>query len=675
MALTGLIYNTSKENDREQWRRSLAEAGLTLVDGSFEEGTTVNSKTDAVWHIAAGQCYSWAGTLPKTVAAGSTPATAGGIAIDAWVEIDQVTLRSQLESSKGSNLISYTLPVSNTTTRTITSKFADEVSIKDFGAMGDGITDDSDAIQAAIEYAESLPQLQIFPYTPVSIYAPPGVYIHSKPLRVTQPIHFVGRGVEYKAVLPFTPLTINVQGGGTETYHGQFLCLNGVKNADSSQGQLRSGLKFSAGILLNANDVTFNNIYMERFTNAHIGCTLQNSAQDALIVGPSCWGLTTHVSIENFYRYAIHLLDRSAVNGAALHVDIWGNFKAGSAGILFDVGSACNGVTVTGYIEKVDYGIIAARSTGALLLSGVDFEQCTNRVLQASSDGSDGLTIGRITFKGCYLHSIGASKIYAERTEVVVEGCTMHQATADYETDSAGTGHILADNNDYLVGYAGVVPGSNVDLIFREGLVREDRIYQPVKSTTFADIIKNHYQFKDSPNTLSSYIKYQNMWNGTDSKYDQESTWAVSDYYPATSLQRWCGVTLSTIGSPTLKPIGDNVVNLGLPSARYLSVFSTNGVQQTSDERQKNVETILDKEIAIGMELAKEMIKFTWKDKVDTKQHFGCSAQKVILAFAKNGLIAEDYGVITKCPLTGIYSVNYAELQSLCIAALASKLI
>lgn len=70
MALTGLIYNTSKENDREQWRRSLAEAGLTLVDGSFEEGTTVNSKVDAVWHIAAGQCYSWSGLFPKTVPAG-----------------------------------------------------------------------------------------------------------------------------------------------------------------------------------------------------------------------------------------------------------------------------------------------------------------------------------------------------------------------------------------------------------------------------------------------------------------------------------------------------------------------------------------------------------------------------------------------------------------------------
>lgn len=84
MALTGLIYNTSKGNDREQWRRSLAEAGLTLVDGSFEEGATANSKTDAIWHIAAGQCYSWGGGFPKAVPAKSTPETTGGIGSGTW---------------------------------------------------------------------------------------------------------------------------------------------------------------------------------------------------------------------------------------------------------------------------------------------------------------------------------------------------------------------------------------------------------------------------------------------------------------------------------------------------------------------------------------------------------------------------------------------------------------
>ena len=84
-SITGINTNF-EQNSREQWRRSLAEAGLTLVSGSFEEGATVSNKTDAVWHIAAGQCYTWAGSLPKAIPANSTPSNTGGISGNAWVK-------------------------------------------------------------------------------------------------------------------------------------------------------------------------------------------------------------------------------------------------------------------------------------------------------------------------------------------------------------------------------------------------------------------------------------------------------------------------------------------------------------------------------------------------------------------------------------------------------------
>ena len=95
------------DNLREQWRRQLAEVGLTLVDGSFEEGATVSAATDAVWHIAGGQCYTWGGTLPKTVPAGSTPETAGGVgvAIGAWVSVGDASFRSVLSKNDGYSYI------------------------------------------------------------------------------------------------------------------------------------------------------------------------------------------------------------------------------------------------------------------------------------------------------------------------------------------------------------------------------------------------------------------------------------------------------------------------------------------------------------------------------------------------------------------------------------------
>lgn len=105
MALTGLVYSASKENDREQWRHILAEVGLALVSGSFEEGATVSSKEDVVWYSALGSCYSWDGAFPKTVAAGSTPIASGGVGVGAWLPVDGTTLRSELSSTDGINLI------------------------------------------------------------------------------------------------------------------------------------------------------------------------------------------------------------------------------------------------------------------------------------------------------------------------------------------------------------------------------------------------------------------------------------------------------------------------------------------------------------------------------------------------------------------------------------------
>lgn len=576
----------------------------------------------------------------------------------------------------GSGEVGYKLSPVATVLRKVIDKIAEIISVKDFGAKGDGVTDDSDAIQAAILYAESLPQLATHPYSPVTVWFPAGSYRHTKPIRVTQPIMLDGEGVEIKALAPFTGITVPLEAGGTEEFKGQLYVVHGNKGADSSEGQLRWGFSISKGILLSANDTAMSNIYMERFVNARINSALQDSPTDGLVVGPSCWGLSTHaLSIENFNRYAIHFLDKSAVNGAALDVRIWGKFKTGQAGILFDVGSQCNGLTITGYIEKVDYGIIAARSTGAVLVSGVDFEQCTNRVLQASSDGSDGLTIGRITFKNCYLHSIGAAKIYAQNTVVSVEGCTLHAATADFETDANSTGYIYADNNDYLVGYAGVVPGSNVDVKFNKALVRDNRVYQPVKSTSFADVpLINLYQYKDAPSLLSSTFNFQSRWNNTDEKYEQESTWKVSDFYPSTSLQRECGVTLTTVGSFAIKPVVDNLINVGLPSYRFAAVYAVNGTIQTSDARHKNIRSIEEKELAVGTALAPLMIAFTWKSGEDRKTHFGCSAQKVIEVFEDYGLNAEDYGIVDYSEEADIYSVNYSELSALCIAALANKL-
>lgn len=52
-----------------------------------------------------GEYYKWTGNLPKTVPAGSTPETTGGIGPGAWLSIGDSLLHSMLASSTGSQLI------------------------------------------------------------------------------------------------------------------------------------------------------------------------------------------------------------------------------------------------------------------------------------------------------------------------------------------------------------------------------------------------------------------------------------------------------------------------------------------------------------------------------------------------------------------------------------------
>jgi len=59
--------------------------------------------------------------------------------------------------------VSYTAPGAGAVVRTVESRLSDTVSVKDFGAVGDGVTDDTAAIQAALAASSS-------------ILIPPGIY-------------------------------------------------------------------------------------------------------------------------------------------------------------------------------------------------------------------------------------------------------------------------------------------------------------------------------------------------------------------------------------------------------------------------------------------------------------------------------------------------------------------
>lgn len=96
------------------------------------------------------------------------------------------------------------LELASATARSLGSKLNDIASVKDFGAMGDGITDDAPAINAAIAelfYSEGT-------FTPanystrVFLYFPAGIYKISIPLLLYPYVGFIGDGIGKSIIQP-----------------------------------------------------------------------------------------------------------------------------------------------------------------------------------------------------------------------------------------------------------------------------------------------------------------------------------------------------------------------------------------------------------------------------------------------------------------------------------------
>lgn len=78
--------------------------------------------------------------------------------------------------------------------RTLQDKLDDYVSVKDFGAMGDGITDDTAAIQRALDRAFSTNQLVLQTNYHRTIYFPAGTYIVSATINIPPYTRIQGEG-------------------------------------------------------------------------------------------------------------------------------------------------------------------------------------------------------------------------------------------------------------------------------------------------------------------------------------------------------------------------------------------------------------------------------------------------------------------------------------------------
>lgn len=115
--------------------RQLAEEAISgfgwILKESFEDGATLTLPNDVLLLRANGEYYRWSGAFPKTVPAGSTPESTGGVGQGAWIGIGDAALKTMLASSAGASMIG--MAAGGTLQQII-----HYVTPEQFGAIGDG---------------------------------------------------------------------------------------------------------------------------------------------------------------------------------------------------------------------------------------------------------------------------------------------------------------------------------------------------------------------------------------------------------------------------------------------------------------------------------------------------------------------------------------------------------
>lgn len=101
----------------------------------------------------------------------------------------------------------------------------------------------------------------------------------------------------------------------------------------------------------------------------------------------------------------------------------------------------------------------------------------------------------------------------------------------------------------------------------------------------------------------------------------------------------------------SVNPYRDNVASCGLAAARWTVVYAANGTINTSDAREKQQARPLSEiEKAVALKVKAGLKAFKWNDAVDKKGdkarwHFGVYAQEVADAFRSEGLDPDMYGL------------------------------
>lgn len=208
-------------------------AGTTTPLATYTTSSGIQNNTNPIILDSRGEAAVWLGAASyKLKLADSTD-------VEIWT-VDNITTQdamnaltafeASLASTQGSSLVGY-VPASGPPGRTVQAKLRDVVSVKDFGAVGDGTTNDTTALQAAIAYCESAEQ-----YGGRALYIPGGRYLITGALTLSKEFITIFGDGAWESQIYAVGLSTSALATASIEYLRPFLHDFGIVNTGTGKG-------------------------------------------------------------------------------------------------------------------------------------------------------------------------------------------------------------------------------------------------------------------------------------------------------------------------------------------------------------------------------------------------------------------------------------------------------
>jgi hypothetical protein len=501
--------------------------------------------------------------------------------------IEILTNETGVINGGNANDISYTLTAAGATLQSVQTKLEQYISVKDFGAVGDGVTNDTAAVQAAIDSGEP-------------IVFPAGSYACGPLTQSTNSQRFYADGF------------VNIQknaNGVLFTSTGNYVQFEGIQFI---------GTGFTGdNVNLTGNHPTLTNCA----SFGTPGRALKATGAHVQIFGTCGIYATTDATASGFD------IEIGVSGTATLYHQLMNVYTSQATGgiLLTDVGSH---VIVGGQFGKLSIlsgtspaGVNGGITSNARILGNVTVN-LSNSVFSGNQFSNQTITFGAGTSGHCLDTSNTASS-----ATIVNSG---NAASPIFKSIGTGSpsGIVLQYGSD---AFNSTIRYSNDEIYFQDaGLYLSNN-----KALWIADsagVYKNTV-------SLSSGDDF-NFGNDTGANFTNLQSGSGGIYHVVS------GANVTQTATGVFRPVPDGSVNLGGPSNRWSTVYATTGTINTSDANdKKDIRSLSDKEKAVGTALRGLIRAYKWKAGPE-ETYVGVIAQDVIAAFDAEGLDVGDYGII-----------------------------